>query len=122
MSGRRRRVTVDLPAGLAAAAERTGLPLAELIRRGIYGPPAWPAAAPPPRRAPQPPPLALVPADRAESAPAAVTPDRNGRKPDCRPRCPQCAWRALQPVRAGERTNCEACGFGFVADDGQVPR
>jgi hypothetical protein len=37
VTGRRKRVTVDLPAGLAAAAERTGLPLAELIRRGIYG-------------------------------------------------------------------------------------
>lgn len=61
MTARRKRVTIDLPAGLAAAAERTGLPLAELIRRGIYGPPAWPAAVPPPRQAPQPPPLARVP-------------------------------------------------------------
>jgi hypothetical protein len=118
MTGRRKRVTVDLPAGLAAAAERTGLPLPELIRRGIYGPPAWPTAVPPPRRAPKPPPLTVVPAD-FESAPAA---DRSDGPPGCRPRCPCCGWRAIQLVRIGERTNCEACGFGFVADDGSVPR
>jgi hypothetical protein len=122
MTGRRKRVTVDLPAGLAAAAERTGLPLAELVRRGIYGPPAWPAVAPPSRRAPQPPPLALVLDDRAESAPAAVTPDRNAGPPDCRPRCPRCAWRQLQAVPVFERAWCEQCGHGFTADDHEVPR
>jgi len=122
MTARRKRVTADLPAGLAAAAERTGLPLAELVRRGIYGPPAWPAEAPPPRQVPRPRPLVVVPDVGGESDPAAVVPDRNGGTPGCRPRCPQCAWRALQPVEVGEITNCEACGLGFVADDGQVPR
>jgi hypothetical protein len=118
MSSPRRRVTVDLPPGLAAAAERTGLPLAELVRRGIYGPPAWPAAEPPPRQPAKPRRLTVVPGD-LESAPPA---GRHGGPGDCRPRCPQCQWRQQQPVPAGEIANCEACGYGFTAEDGQVPR
>lgn len=35
------------------------------------------------------------------------------------PRCPGCHWRAAQPVPAGEITQCEACGLGYLAEDGQ---
>jgi hypothetical protein len=106
-----KRTSVYLADDLAAAVEKTGLPLAELIRRGIYGPPARPVVVSPCGGVPQQAAAAVVPAGSGASAPA-----------PCRPRCPQCRWRALQPVRAGERTSCESCGFGFTAEDGQVPR
>lgn len=106
MTDRRKRVTVDLPAGLAAAAERTGLSLADLVRRGIYGPPAWPAAAPPPRPAPQPPPLALVPDLDNECEP----PTGVAAAVDTRPQtwvCSCCSHRQA----IGTVGYCEQCGL-----------
>jgi transposase-like protein len=54
------------------------------------------------------PPQTDAPADAgasADDAPAMV-----------RPRCPCCQWRAMQPVQAGARAQCELCGFGFAAE------
>ena len=41
-----KRTSIYLSDDLAAAVDRTGLPLAELVRRGIYGPPAKPTVVP----------------------------------------------------------------------------
>ena len=111
------RASVYLSADLAAAVERSGLPLAELIRRGICGPPARPVVVPLRRREIPQQPAGVVPAGAGESAQAAAAPDGRAEPPGCRPRCPQCAWRAIQPVRLGEPTSCESCGFGFVAEE-----
>lgn len=42
-----KRTSIYLGDDLAAAVEKTGLPLAELVRRGIYGPPARPVGTHP---------------------------------------------------------------------------
>jgi len=107
-----KRTSIYLADDLAAAVEETGLPLAELVRRGIYGPPARTVVVPPPGR--------QVPQCAEAAVPAGH--EAHSPEPGCRPRCPQCAWRQLQPVPADEITNCEACGFGYTAGDGQVPR
>lgn len=60
--------------------------------------------------------LATVPGDTAVGTNSASQP------PGCHPRCPQCGWRAMQPVPAGKRARCEMCGLGFPAEDGTVPR
>src|SRR5258708_7797926 len=104
-------------AAVGAAGGRSGLPRAELIRGGIGGPPARPVVVPlRPREIPKQP-AGVVPADAGESAQAAAAPDGRAEPPGCRPRCPQCAWRAIQPVRLGEPTSCESCGSSFVAEE-----
>src|SRR5258708_40077820 len=78
-----KRTSVYLSADLAAAVERSGLPLAELIRRGICGPPARPGVVPLRRRETPQQPAGVGPADAGESAPDAPATDRRPEPPRC---------------------------------------
>lgn len=54
----------------------------------------------------------------APSAAVAVADDAQGHAPSVvRPVCPFCSWRAAQPVLVGQLAHCEACGFGFTAEE-----
>ena len=79
-----KRTSVYLSDDLEAAVDKTGLPLAELIRRGVYGPLASPAAIP----------------DAASATGVVVPADA-----PLRQRCERCAW-----VNQAAGSHCEQCG------------
>lgn len=90
-----RRTSVYLADDLAAAVDKTGLSLAELVRRGIYGPPAAPVVVPlRTQQVPQSPNPDVVPAG-VDAVPAAES-----------WRCGNC--HHLQAV--GSVSHCEFCG------------
>jgi hypothetical protein len=83
-----KRTSLYLSDDLAAAARKTGLPLAELVRRGIYGPPAKPVVVPDT-------PGAEAASAQVSSATAAES-----------WRCGDCQWLQV----AGTVSHCEFCG------------
>jgi hypothetical protein len=94
-----KRTSVYLADDLAAAVDKTGLPLAELVRRGIYGPAAKPVVVPLRKPAD----AVVVPAGDAPADPPADV----GSTP-----VPE-SWRCgcchhLQAV--GSVSHCEFCG------------
>ncbi len=121
-----KRTSVYLSAEMAAAVDRTGLPLAELIRRGIFGPPANPVVVPL-----RPGEATGMSRDRVEQimndyygnqsrddavvvpadAPAKVAAPAGVPQPAEVPQrswtCSSCSWRMAQPGV----THCESCGW-----------
>jgi hypothetical protein len=113
-----RRTSVYPSAALASAVDAVGLPLAELTRRGIYGPPVRPVVVPLRRCEVEQVPQSPVPAPVVVPTPVAGMPTAGeGTSPTApRTRCPSCAHLQTGPVPAAGVIDCEACGLGFLPE------